>query len=66
MIFVLVINFKVPTLIGILKFMTRKNDNACSSEQEHFPISLQFAFRPPVARADVRSGAVVLLLLTLC
>ena len=35
MIFDQVINFKMPTIVGILKFITRTNDNACHSEQEN-------------------------------
>ena len=42
MILVLVINFKMPTIVSILKYMTRRNDNACSSEEEDFHIYLQF------------------------
>ena len=33
--YVLVINFKMPTIVGILKFMTRQMTFFCCSEQEH-------------------------------
>ena len=35
-IFDLVINFKMPTIVGILKFITQTNDNACHSELENY------------------------------
>ena len=33
--FVLAINFKMPTLVGILKYMARTNDIVSCSEQEN-------------------------------
>ena len=37
---VLFIDFKMPTIVGILKFITRTNDTICCSEQENCSIYL--------------------------
>ena len=40
---VLVLNFKMPTIVGILKLRTSTNDTTCCSEQDNFFIYLYLA-----------------------
>ena len=40
--FVLIINFTMPTIDGILKFISRTNDTVCGFEQENCLIDLNY------------------------
>ena len=44
--FVLVINFKMPTFVGILNFMTRTNAMNCYFEQEIASFFCSITLRP--------------------
>ena len=48
--FVQVINFKMPRIVGILKFMTGTNDIVYCSEQENCLICLYFEITRPDAQ----------------
>ena len=57
--FVLVINLKLPTLVGILKIATRPTDTVCCFEQKiasiHF-ILFVMMLHVPVKKCSVMSG----------